>query len=322
MIYKNIFTLIKDDEVFIIKDLILNNKINVDTVNSNKETLLIFSSRLNKNEIIDILLQNDKILKTINKTDLNNNTALHYAVLNNNIGIVKKLIKNNIDSNILNDKNESALFFSCLNNNKLIFDYLLDNHSKINYYTVERKNILYYSTNDLKFFIYVSKKFNFNLNHTDIYHNNILYYVIKNNNFELLKYLFNNTNINRFIINNNKENLLFEAIRQKNIKIIKFLIDQGLSLNIKNINHETLFDLDSNINNYLEEIYYSKTYQERIKKYQLQYMILEENIEEIKKIIASNKYYLIDDFNLNINYYLNAINNKEIINFVKNNLKY
>jgi ankyrin repeat protein len=145
-IYKQIFTLIKENKFKNLEELLIENKdINLDVHDENNNYIIHYLVNLNKIDLVKILLNrnirldlvdidgrtilyypikfnyiklfellldyNNKIIgiSIIDIKDNLNNTPLHYATLLNNLQIVKKLIENNADPFIKNNNDDNVL---------------------------------------------------------------------------------------------------------------------------------------------------------------------------------------------------------------------
>ena len=107
-----------------------DNTVNEINFLTNGQTALIFASRSGYTEIVKLLLTNKTI--NINTQDNNNYTALMYASRSGYTEIVKLLLTNKtINVNIQDNYKNTALIFASINNNIEVVKLLLE-HKNIN----------------------------------------------------------------------------------------------------------------------------------------------------------------------------------------------
>jgi ankyrin repeat protein len=87
-----------------------------------KTTVLILGAHSTNLEAIEFLYS--KHPNTINSTDYKGNTALHYAVENGEVGIVKFLVSKGADPSITNNKGKTVLDFTMKKGNEEIIEIL------------------------------------------------------------------------------------------------------------------------------------------------------------------------------------------------------
>ena len=92
--------------------------------------------------LLDVLLE-DSCGTQLNSRDILGNTALIYAVLEDNFDMAKKLIEKGAALNILNGDEESALFLSMVHRCGKIFNLLLDNNAHLLDIDKKGNNILH-----------------------------------------------------------------------------------------------------------------------------------------------------------------------------------
>lgn len=93
-----------------------------------KYTALMHSSKWGLTDIVQKMLQNPQI--NVNIQDSKNETALHLACYTQKTDVVELLLQHpNIDVNIKNYNNETALYFACDKGNIDIVELLLENPS-------------------------------------------------------------------------------------------------------------------------------------------------------------------------------------------------
>jgi ankyrin repeat protein len=133
--------------------------------------------------------------KIFNTQDDNGNTILIYAVINNNISLIKEILKYIIDVSIKNIKEYSALKLALKTNNYDIFKLLLDNGAS--------PNELYYSGESNTFILTEAICFS----NDDRYFNELI-----------------NHGVNIHLKNYNRFTFLDIAIIENNYKIVKKII--------------------------------------------------------------------------------------------------
>ncbi|ORX57695.1 ankyrin [Piromyces finnis] len=197
------------------------------------------------------------IIKDINCVDKNFETPLMFAVQKKNIDMIRYLLNNGADVNFMNKKDETALskILSCCRISKKMMECLKvlidhgadvnrvysisnnNNNNGISYlketpliFSVNRKNL-----NLIKFFINNGA----NIDGKDDRGATPLYYAIFNSNkVEIVKYLVEKgANINE-IINDSNETVIFWALRHDRYNAVKLLINHGVNINHKNSKNE------------------------------------------------------------------------------------
>ncbi|NVJ52913.1 MAG: ankyrin repeat domain-containing protein [Campylobacteraceae bacterium] len=221
---------------------------------------LLFDAVANgSSEILDAVLKNEKV--DINCVNKNRNTILHKESVYNNYELTSKLLENGANPT-LGDKDgknflfyainkgienikiiEKAIEFGCEVNTKdflenTILNYAVENHlkAKEKHHTIE----------SCTHFKLIEKLINFDINVNSLNKDEetVLFQVIRSNDEELIKYFLS---LNKFNINqknNLGETLLTEACYKgfKNIELIKTLIDLGADVNIRDNNDSTVIE--------------------------------------------------------------------------------
>lgn len=151
------------------------------------------------------LLKNDKNGYDLNNKDKYNNYLLTYAIINNHFDLIKVLIENGARIDIIDQEGYTILYYIIRFNYFDILKYILDyNDSCIGISIV----------NLIDKHGYISS-----------------YYAIKYNNIDALKLLIKH-NLNLYIKDyTNGYNILHQALYSRNIDIIKYIIDQDISIN-------------------------------------------------------------------------------------------
>jgi len=184
-----------------------------------------------------IIYNNINILNT--KDELNQNILFWIPKYNTYLikFLIELFIKNRIDINALNKYNQNVLFniypIICKNNiykEKYINNNIFENNKE--------ENILE------SFKILIDK--NIDVNQLDLNNENALFKIVNNRlirnklRLKLVKILIDK-NIDINIANKSyKQNVLFNAIENKNIKLIKLLINKNIEINQVDINEENI----------------------------------------------------------------------------------
>ena len=135
--------------------------------------------------------------------DNDNKTMLHYAIANNNLGIIKLLFEKNPEMIIPENLEITD------NNNKSILHYAVEyNYTEIFVFLLFRMTHIY-SKSLIKLLQYIKNKDNNN--------KNILYYAIRNKNINIFKSIINN--INFIITQNTKQNTNIISINSGDLSL-------------------------------------------------------------------------------------------------------
>jgi hypothetical protein len=194
---------VENDIIFKILDDPINNLLELD---ESKSTILMYACDKGYIQICKLYLQNYQ--ENINMCDESGYTALHSAICNKYIDIIKLLIKYEVDTNVSNNTS-SPLIFAIIINNIEICKLLLKEDTNIN---------------------------------LRIHDNNFaLLQAVKNNNIEIIKLLFINGAIDidneciKYCLENNKElvSILYDYFRYE---IEDELINEIRIIKIKEIN--------------------------------------------------------------------------------------
>ena len=154
----------------VVKYLIEEVNINPEIKNNNGDTILHYVSKNKNLDIVKYLIEEVKINPEIKNN--NGNTPLHQAVLKyNSIKIVKYLVKNiKVNIETKNNENKTALCIAIINNDIEIIKYLINQNANINMLTLKEANI------NLLTFYNGKNKLDINLSKYDIvyYENKII----------------------------------------------------------------------------------------------------------------------------------------------------
>jgi len=166
------------------------------------------------------LLEKENI--DINNKDKNvGNSILHFAIIKEYLNIINFLLQyENININIKNYNNETPLHYACIANNLNIVKVLLEEGANPNNINLQNQNSLQYS----------------------------VYYAKDNYNIQIIKELLNHhVNINHTDLNLwNSLHLICNNINissEKQIEIVKTLIDNGVNFHTKTDENVTCKDL-------------------------------------------------------------------------------
>ncbi len=250
----------------------------IDITDENKRSLLYLPIKYNFTKIIDLLLEYNKNaigLDILDIKDNNHNTVIYYAIIFNNIYIIKKIIKN-INVNIFNLKGLSPLHYGIFINNIDIVNELLKNnanidiqnnitgetplhlaiklkhdkmikllvekHANVNVPEYEYKfTPLHYCINYYIEKISLLLEFDANINQQDIFGNTVLYYAIEHNYVDIFTIIdLEKINFNRI---NNKHQMIIHNVLEKDKfyifeNIVATIIKQS-NLNFQDINGNT-----------------------------------------------------------------------------------
>lgn len=226
-ISQEVSTIYKDQMVKYANNL--NNEGNcfITSVYENNEHIFTF--------LIECCNGSDDLLDTIlNAVDNYNNSCLHYVVDNNNISILKYLIKRNINTNAKNNINNSALHFAATNGNIDIAKLLIENKCDINAQNAVNNTPLLVAAvnghlNVVKFLI--ENKCDININGYENY--TPLHEASSSGHLEVVKFLIENKcDINAKTANNDTP--LHLAIYRGHTNVAKFLLENKCVTNVQN----------------------------------------------------------------------------------------
>lgn len=198
-----------------------------DDLYDNKNNYYKIFQIIKKNKWNDFLKVFDNITSDfdINIKDDNNNYIINYAVMYNNISLVKKIYELGGKIDILDSNEYSILYFPI----KYGYDELLDYLIEIN------SNIIGVNIIDIR----------------DNNNNTPLHYAIKNKNiYAIKKLLDNNSSVNS--LDNKGYNSLHLSIFTKDIEIVKTILPYIDNINSRTMNGDSILHLSCNLQ--LEDI--------------------------------------------------------------------
>jgi ankyrin repeat protein len=179
------------------------------------------------NNSYDILLYllNNRNMKLINSSNMENESSLMYAVKEEKIEFVKLLLKYGADTHTCNRNNETPLIYAVKKNNYELTELLLkyganpntyftgfNNYSSPLYFAIKNNN------DDLITLL---------LNHKA---NDLMHILIEVDNYTEFRKLLTKDNVNRK--NNNDATLLYFAVCRNRIEYVKLLLKMGANTNI------------------------------------------------------------------------------------------
>jgi ankyrin repeat protein len=219
--------------IIYVNDILLSyikENINYSDINYSDNELFNLMNNVLQRKIIEFI-----ILKFSNNNflDENKNNLLYYAVNKDlSLDIIKKIIEKNININNINNDLDTVLSFAIkkIKSSELII-LLINNNSDINYIDKNAESIFHlllkYRYIDI-IEIIIDKFLYFNIR--DINNNNELQHgIIQKLPQNILEILINKVNINN--VNNDGYNSLHLAIQNKNIDIVKKLLEKNIDIN-------------------------------------------------------------------------------------------
>ena len=224
---------------------ILDKDVTLDIIDSNGTSLLYNTIKLNKIEVLKLIIESSKRqigINILDKKDIRGRTALHYCVIFNNIDAYKIIIDNKGDPYIPNKTGEN-IFFYCLkyNRNNMIL-YLFDRYKNFNIKNSNNENILQSAISYSNYTIidFLLKNNNINLNNqTKQYGITALHMLTGNKQLKYIKKIVDlgaDITITDYLGNN----VLHYAIEEKDDEIIEYYLNKNLiNLNLTNLDGNT-----------------------------------------------------------------------------------
>ena len=190
-----LFIAIKNNDNHVVR-LLIENKINIETCDENKWSVLHWSTHLNNQEISKYLIN---LNAKLNKKTNNGLTALHFATINGNSNLVDSLIKKgsflNCKEHVLNLNPLQLAFFK---KQFTIFNQLINNNINFNVSDELNRNLLHWASilNYPNICQTLLKK-NIDPNQQDISGRTAAHWAAQNGHLEVLNHLINyNCNLN------------------------------------------------------------------------------------------------------------------------------
>lgn len=185
----------------------LINRVNLNFLSNNNETILQLALSYQNIELINILLN-----KKINLNNQENEYglgAIHQSIINNNSSITDKIIKNGADINLQDFYGNTGLMYA-INENlieqiKIFLNYSALNYNLTNFNGETAAHLIFNNYNNFKDYTFIIEKFiqNTDLNIQDNNGNTCLHSIIQNNLLYQYKNKLENKELNIFIKDNN-----------------------------------------------------------------------------------------------------------------------
>lgn len=183
-----------------------------------------------------------------NNDNGNNCTLLHIASSYNQLEIVKLLIENGSNCNLIDSNNNYPIDDAYNNGNYEIIKYLYDKTNNYDYFKIMK---ITFEINDLKMTKYIVKHHPDIIDNIDEYGNGILHNVIMiTDEIDIIKYFINETNIDFDFENRYGITPLEYAADYNKIEFMKLLIENGAHKIFQDSNYS------QEINNLLEHNFY------------------------------------------------------------------
>ena len=252
-------------------DLLVSKKCKIDIIDSEGHSLLFYAIKYNYFSIIEKLLNINYIgYPLIDLKDKNKLCPIHYAVIFNNINILKLLISKNTNVNIKDGAGMTPLMIAIKSKKIVIVKYLLGlENININLINNDGQTALHIACNyeyeNIVELLLLNKTIDVNIQDSTKY--TALMYSIALNNFNITNMLINNPNINLLIQDSAGYTIYHHAIKENaSEEIIRLLdekIDQTKSTkelkiyNIQNIEGYTIlhllleYNIQINLNKYI-----------------------------------------------------------------------
>jgi len=126
---QDLFTYIDRGDYETVEKLIIKDPNLVDSIMIWDATPLMVASYIGNEEIVKLLIKHGADLNKVNSRD--GLTALHIASLQNKLSVIEILISNGMDVNVKDLENKTALIYAIEKNNREIVEYLLKNNAKL-----------------------------------------------------------------------------------------------------------------------------------------------------------------------------------------------
>ncbi|ORX77934.1 ankyrin [Anaeromyces robustus] len=214
-------------------------------LNNNGYTPLILAYKLKYKVVFGCLLR----YLDVNAKDLNKNTILYYAIMEEDVTTVSDLIKYGANVNFIDKNGNTPLHLAIYKKNKQIILNLLNSSHNLLLnvpnnqndiplvYLIKSLNVY---TNDYKEIISLLIKKGTNVNYIDKKGNTPLVYAIKKNFVSVVELLINNgANVNHYIIERDESPLMY-AIGLNSISMVKCLVNHNADTNFKNSKNKTV----------------------------------------------------------------------------------
>ena len=233
----------------------------LETTDNVKNNLLMIACKYNHTKLAKYLIKRGS---KINRQNIDTGeTALHYAVINNNLELTSLLVEKKADKDILDYNLNTSLMIASNRGYTSIMKYLIKNNADYNIKDIHDNNII---ANEAKFKRYDNVKFIINrggdpntiLNVSFNYKTLLINFVIEEN-INMIEFLLNK-NANTELTDIDGNTALLYAFKSKNLEIIKLLLEHGSNIEHANFDGETCFGIsiqlfDKDILNFLIDEY-------------------------------------------------------------------
>ena len=174
------------------------------------------------------------------------NRDIHFNAIDNSISKLKNNIKEGIDIDMLGEYASTPLHYACREGNIEAVNFLIEHGADVNkannYSTIYPLFEVINSINNIenRFLIIQSLIDNgANIHKTDAFGNTLLYYAVEQEDVKLVKFLIQlGCDINN-VSRDDKDSVLHYAYFQKNREIISILIESGANQEYLNIYNKT-----------------------------------------------------------------------------------
>lgn len=321
--------LINYNQLELTEKLLKKKNIKLDIIDNEGKTLLYPIIKYGYNEFLETLLKFNQVnvgFSIIDNKDKLGYTALHYAVLMNNLEAIKILLKYGSDITIYDNNGNNILQLALENNKTDIFIYLLEQISDLEIYTNTHQSLLHLaiSYQNIKIIdLLLEKNIKINARETD-FGASVLQYAIVINNFEICKKLIDK-NIDINLQDYQGNTALIQAINEEvpNIDIINLLINTNdIDFNISNIEGDTsLHVLLSKYDKY-KNIISKENFEKVIKNTDLSIQNNRGNTL-IHLLLKNNLFIKFENIlkEKELNIFINNLKNESCFDLIDNNIK-
>ncbi|MDR2867076.1 MAG: ankyrin repeat domain-containing protein [Acholeplasmatales bacterium] len=251
------------------------------------------------NETTEVLQYLIDVGLNVNLRDFLGETALFDLARKAKYNFIVLLIKAGINLNSYNNLGEIALHLACKRGDLEVIKLLIETGSDITKRTNQFRLPLHYalSNDDEKIFEYLLKLTNLGYQIYDDKRNCLLHYAASYGSMKIAQKLINDQfDVN--YLNDFYETPLFSAVRNQQIELVKYLLNQGAYIEIVNRRYESVLMVASQSNPSLEKILLnyleSPTYQKYLDDNILTFCILNRDFKQVQHLIF-NKSPLIKD---------------------------
>ncbi len=198
---------------------------------SRKETLLHIAARNNQLEMVKLLINKGLNVNAVNQAG---NTPLHLSVFSGSYVLVAFLFEHGADYQIRNQRGRTALEYVSYGKNPEIYElFLAKDKDILSYKSAEGAGLLHWAATagDTAGFTYLQAK-GLDAKMEDNTGSNIVHWAYSSGDTSMLRYL-NNKGFDYNMVSSKGFSPLTVAIMKKNLRIIEFLLEDGLSVNHK-----------------------------------------------------------------------------------------